>query len=385
MYSDIAAGESAGPAGVAGHLAALSALLSLPVDELDQGEVLGALGEFNRQTAWLASRENVLRCALRDREAARFAAQSPQARAGDRIVTDHGWDCEDLTAAQQLSHHQAKCKIATATALRDRLPATAAALAAGQISAAHASAIAEETVPIAADFAACARVEAQVLANTRKHTAWQYREYTRTLVHALLPAEATEQAAEARDRRELRSWHDQDGLGRLSGTFTGEDLLALTAAVNRIARPLGPDDERTVGQRRADALLDLVTGHTGGQVGTGPQAHIVVHTDATLFTQTASGTGPVPEAPTVGGRPLDPATWSRLCCDATWQRVLHDPVTGKVTDLGRTQRFPDARLRRAVELRDRNTCTFPGCTRRHNVHIHHLNPWNPTDKLSRTI
>ena len=375
---------------VAGHQAAVGALATLPVDELGQDELVDALGEFARLTAWLASRENRLLCALRDKEAARFAAQPPMVQAGDRIFTDHGWDSEDLAAAQALSAHAAQRKIRTALALRGRLPATAAALAAGRISWAHSAAIADETVPIADNLAGCAQIEAQVLGNIRKVTAGQYRAYTAALVAALAPQQAAEDAAEVRERRSMCAWDGGDGTGHLHAILPYEDLLTLTAAVNRVAAPLGPDDQRTAAQRRADALLDLVTG--GQRAGTGPQAHLVIHTDATLFTQsrtgTGTGTGTVPEAPTVGGRPLDPATWSRLCCDATWQRVIHDPATGKVTDLGRTHRMPDARLRRAVELRDREACTFPGCTRRLALNIHHLDPWEPvgeTDQDNLTL
>lgn len=44
-------------------------------------------------------------------------------------------------------------------------------------------------------------------------------------------------------------------------------------------------------------------------------------------------------------------------------------------DLGRTQRRPSARLRELLGTVDGERCRFPGCTRRHRLHAHHVIFW----------
>ncbi len=66
----------------------------------------------------------------------------------------------------------------------------------------------------------------------------------------------------------------------------------------------------------------------------------------------------------------------RILCDAAVQPALIDDSTGQTLDLGRTQRDPDPRLRRAVLLRDRG-CRFAGCDRPWAwCEVHHLIPWS---------
>ncbi|WP_203566449.1 HNH endonuclease [Aestuariimicrobium ganziense] len=44
--------------------------------------------------------------------------------------------------------------------------------------------------------------------------------------------------------------------------------------------------------------------------------------------------------------------------------------------LGRTVRLATRAQRRALRVRDRNTCQFPGCTTSHHLDAHHLVPWS---------
>ncbi len=54
--------------------------------------------------------------------------------------------------------------------------------------------------------------------------------------------------------------------------------------------------------------------------------------------------------------------------------MLHDSA-GKVLDLGRRQRRPNAALRRAARERDTCRCRFPGCESR-RVDLHHIQYWS---------
>ena len=63
-----------------------------------------------------------------------------------------------------------------------------------------------------------------------------------------------------------------------------------------------------------------------------------------------------------------------IACSATWSWMLHDSA-GKLLDLGRRRRRPNAALRRAARERDSCRCRFPGCESR-RVDLHHIQYWS---------
>lgn len=70
----------------------------------------------------------------------------------------------------------------------------------------------------------------------------------------------------------------------------------------------------------------------------------------------------------------------RLACEAGVVTAVRDG--GGVLDVGRRTRRPSAALRRAVHLRDRGRCAFPGCDATRHLHVHHVVHWadgGPTD------
>jgi hypothetical protein len=97
---------------------------------------------------------------------------------------------------------------------------------------------------------------------------------------------------------------------------------------------------------------------------------------------------PTPQAPPPGpGHPADPAdchvedgpaisvnTAQMIACASTWSWMLHDSA-GKLLDLGRRRRRPNAALRRAARERDKCRCRFPGCESR-RVDLHHIQYWS---------
>ncbi|HJZ25562.1 MAG TPA: HNH endonuclease signature motif containing protein, partial [Streptosporangiaceae bacterium] len=89
----------------------------------------------------------------------------------------------------------------------------------------------------------------------------------------------------------------------------------------------------------------------------------------------------------VPGHPADPArchvedgpgisvtTAQMIGCSAAWSWMLHDSA-GKLLDLGRRRRRPNAALRRAARERDTCRCRFPGCESR-RVDLHHIQYWS---------
>jgi hypothetical protein len=82
----------------------------------------------------------------------------------------------------------------------------------------------------------------------------------------------------------------------------------------------------------------------------------------------------------IDGTPITDAEFAQVACHAG--RVVHEySEVGEPLRLGRRQRLWSTAQRRAINVRDRGRCRFPGCDNRH-VDIHHLRPWHaggPTD------
>ena len=241
--------------------------------------------------------------------------------------------------------------------------------------------------------------------------------------------------ADALVRRRLTWRFEEDG--SLSGTFRlpplqGAVLLkALRAAAADLEHPHPSDvDHRRAGQEPdvsaetrapgqpmtptssnlADALLVIAEDFLAdkGAAADDPEVYqVIVHvgtdaiasggpavSQADVSAETsppAAGvaetpaTTPAPPAPP--GHPADPArchvedgpaisvtTAQMIACSSAWSWMLHDSA-GKLLDLGRRRRRPNAALRRAARERDKCRCRFPGCESR-RVDLHHIQYWS---------
>ncbi|MFD6680639.1 HNH endonuclease signature motif containing protein [Micromonospora parva] len=185
--------------------------------------------------------------------------------------------------------------------------------------------------------------------------------------HAALDADARRAA---RDRH-LTLSEQTDGRLRLTATLDAETAGLLRAAIDPLTAPSGPDDSRSAGQRRHDALADVcrLALRTGELPDSGGDpAQIVVTTSYDELTRQLS-TGTLDT-----GLHLTPATVRRLACDATILPAVLGS-TGQPLDLGRQRRLITGPLRRALVLRDRG-CAFPGCDRPPRwCHAHHIHHW----------
>ncbi|MET8040209.1 DUF222 domain-containing protein [Micromonospora sp. NPDC005215] len=190
-------------------------------------------------------------------------------------------------------------------------------------------------------------------------------------------ADAAAQAAlDAEARRATRDRHLTlstltDGRLRLTGTLDTETAGLLRAAIDPLTTPTGPDDQRTPGQRRHDALADLcrLTLRTGElpEHG-GDPAQLVITTSYDGLTRQL-GTGTLDT-----GFELTPQNVRRLACDATILPTLLGTAS-QTLDVGRQRRLITGPLRRALVLRDRG-CAFPGCDRPPRwCDAHHIRHW----------
>jgi Domain of unknown function (DUF222)/HNH endonuclease len=217
----------------------------------------------------------------------------------------------------------------------------------------------------------------------------------------------------ARVRRRL-AWRVEED-GSLAGTFRlpplqGAVLLkALRAAAGDLEHPYdGPERrvsaETPAGQPEAptssslaDALLAIAEAFLAGKAAGAddPEVYqVVVHVGTGMVApgSPAADTGNVSaETPAADPQPTDdPADPARchvedgpaisvttaqmIACCAPLSWMLHDSA-GKLLDLGRRRRRPNAALRRAARERDKCRCRFPGCESR-RVDLHHIQYWS---------
>ncbi|WP_328422589.1 HNH endonuclease [Micromonospora sp. NBC_00389] len=183
---------------------------------------------------------------------------------------------------------------------------------------------------------------------------------------------ALERAADrAEARRHVTLSDQQDGQVRLSGSLDTETASLLREAIGPLCAPAGAHDDRSPGQRRADALgeicrLALRTGHLPDSGGDRPQLVVTVSLDA-LVNGVRAGALET-------GAHLTPGAVRRLACDAA---VLPAVLGGnsQVLDVGRQRRLFTGPLRRALVLRD-GGCAFPGCDRPSRwCDGHHVQHW----------
>ena len=188
--------------------------------------------------------------------------------------------------------------------------------------------------------------------------------------------------AEARDTNRANTFTgtvDHRGRIRLRGELDPQSWALVSAALEPFAKPTSavqPDglteqDHRTVGQRNADALVEICRRTLAADetpTSFGFPAHIAVTIGYDQL-KTAVGVGTLDT-----GTPIAAEDIRRYACDATVLPVLLNS-TGVPLDVGRAIRVFTKELRRAVELRDLG-CAFPGCDRPPSwCNVHHIIHW----------
>jgi len=155
------------------------------------------------------------------------------------------------------------------------------------------------------------------------------------------------------------------GVGHLDGRF---DAIATKTLTDRLDALEPPDGIRTLSQRRAAALLRLVSGEKP------PVTTIDLIADHETFV------GRPPTDPTkgccdlVGGGPVSPTLVRTLACDAAIGRIVMRGES-EVLDVGRRTRLITPALRRSLVVRD-GACVEPGCDiPAHWCDAHHIVPW----------
>jgi hypothetical protein len=266
----------------------------------------------------------------------------------------------------------------TGEPLEPRLPATAAALAVGEIGTEHAAAIAEvvEAIPGPERAEHAAQVESTLLEHARISDPRTVRQLgERILAHLDPDGPAPEERRQQQTHRRLNLSRLADSTGLLDGRLTPScqaiwETILTPLAAKRPADALG-EDTRTPGQRLHDAFEEagrrlLAVGELPDQAGLPCQ--LVITVSLTDLERRAG------RATTHHGGTLAVEDALRLAAEASLlPEILND--AGGILTYGNTRRLASAGMRKALFARDRG-CTFPGCPRSAaRSEIHHATDW----------
>jgi len=261
---------------------------------------------------------------------------------------------------------EAKARVDLAYALERHLTATAAALAAGTLSAEHARVIARTLARLPADLDPQLRADAE--ATLLEQAGWLdpacLARAGKHLRNVLDPDAVEREEARARAGRALWISDRGDGSFGIRGELDAEGAGLVLSALDPLAAPAqasdGTPDPRTPARRRADALVELARRALDAATlptSRGARPHLAI----TAGLDTLLALPGAPAADTTWGGPVTAATLRRIACDAGVSLLLTDQH-GVPLHVGRQARTVTPGIWAALLARDVG-CVFPGCTR----------------------
>ncbi len=327
------------------------------MDLLDRAQIKAQLAE-DRMAIKEGFQESLVGAGRAERERLRWILKADRAELwrseGARNMAQF------LSGQAHISNWKARRMIEAAYAL-ESLPLTAAALESGALSLDKVVELARFVTP--AD-------ESRWISWARRRTTGGVRDRADTEVKR-----ARDEAEHPEATRSLDYWRERDHVF-IQARLPSDEGERVISAIDKLAEKLpahpddaaraelfGGDEPPSIDQRRADALVALVTSSGAGTSDT----TVVVHASLAALTEDLGSA-------TVSGRPaIHPETARRLCCDSKIRTVLEDGV-GTV-GIGSTSRVVPAWLRAEVLERDGHRCTFSGCEIRDHLHMHHVVHW----------
>jgi hypothetical protein len=262
--------------------------------------------------------------------------------------------------------------------LEPLLPVTAAARAAGAITAKHAEVIISAMTRLRiAQLPVPVQAEAEAFLVEQAHTfnSTVLTGIARRLVDTLDPDGRLADHQSQQRRRFLTCVPTGDGMHRLTADLDTETAALAMTVLHSLASPKpsanGERDERTAGQRLHDALRSVVklALRSGELPATGGiPATVLITMTADQF---ETGTG---LATTSYGQRLTVDQALRIADQAAIAWIVHNS-TGGILNYGTTRRIATDKQTLALIARDQG-CTFPGCTDPPEwTERHHILPW----------
>jgi hypothetical protein len=266
-----------------------------------------------------------------------------------------------------------------------------AAFAAGEVSTEHVQVITTTVQELPAGLGTDTTTEAEafLLDEARRHDPKALSHLGRHLRHVLDP-DAGDTLAEDEERavarRHLDIREQNDGSSHVKGYLDPELTAQLRAQLGPLAAPRssseGTPDMRSVSQRNADALAELLRRYAGADLSPtshGASATVTVTMTLETLEQRLGSTAAMLD----WSGPISAATARRLACDA---RVI--PVVlgsaGEPLDVGRSSYPVTLPIWRALVARD-GGCAFHGCGRPPEwTEAHHIVHWEDGGETSVT-
>jgi hypothetical protein len=338
--------------------------LAAALDELDlatmsQHDLVEAMIACQRQVASEEARLLTVLAEFARRRPCTFNPDDPDGRQRlEPKVSEFAAD--EVAAALGMWRVTAAHRLLLAVSLAERLPRTLEALRLGRLDGYKAKVIADETEMLSP--AAATAVEAHVLVRVGDQAPSALRAACRRAAISADPVAADRRHEAARKQRQVNVNALPDGLAELRWTDVADRVVAFSAALDVLARTAKqqalPGDERSMDQRRADALAEIgqrlldAPGLSGGQ-RSAPQVSVVVPVGTLLGVSEEGGE-------LAGYGPIPPAMAREIAAEGVWRRLLTDPSSGAVLDVGRERYRPTAAIRDFVLARDQ-TCQGVGC------------------------
>jgi hypothetical protein len=197
--------------------------------------------------------------------------------------------------------------------------------------------------------------------------------YGLSLLHQMAPREMEAEEDRRHQRRCVHLPEVFDGGSRLDGYLDPVGSATVKTAIDGLLGPRRKDDERTPGQRRADALVEMARRCLDSgelPVRGGQKPHLTV----TASLETLRADPGAPAALLDWGFPISGKALRRIASDAELTPILLSRG-GDPLHVGRRYRTATRKMRRALAERDR-LCVWPGCDRPPDrCQSDHIVPW----------
>ena len=215
--------------------------------------LIDALVGWERLIAWATARQTRVLA-----EFGRRRPDDPQAVMTSRVCVGSDRAPDEVALALHLSRGTARNHLGRAAGFTETLTDTLRLLEQGRLDRGKAHTICDTLAFHTPETARA--VEARVLPKAPEQTVAQLRAALWRALIAVDPRGASERHRAARAQRRVTLSAKDDGMASLWALLAAPDAVASYEWLTRLARSLGKDDPRPMDARRADLLVDLLTG-----------------------------------------------------------------------------------------------------------------------------
>lgn len=350
----------------------------LDVAGLSGRGLVDALVVLEAHLSWVQAKQVEVLAAIAERaETSEAVILAEGGRLDDVFAASWDTAVEEVACALRLANVTAAQRLKVASLLGGRHEATVGLLTEGRISYVQAQAVAEQLEVV--DDEVAGQVEAVMVGKMPTQAAGQTRASLRREILRADPEGAELRHRQRVRERELLHYPKDDGMAVFGAVLPAQQAALMEQAVDSRAQGYG-DDGRSLEQKRADALFELVVdqpgavGGLGAEAGSGRSA-VVVQVTVPIDILLGAEDGPAElkgYGPVTGSQARELA----FAPSSIWRRLLTEPETGLVVKADPTTYRPTAETQRLVIARDQY-CAFPSCRMpAHRCDLDHIRPFD---------